>query len=158
MTGEPCREKDAADGGVLSRAAVRRRMDAGRRWFSDCFGGSRRRSLVRRHRAGRETTPGDERDEARVGSKGIPFRIDRQVDEMDVAHGEGLVEPIEHRLALTETGMHQGHRIRRHVPLLGLAFQRSQHFSRFLRPAGCRKNVTLECGGLAVVSREPRPL
>ena len=75
---------------------------------------------------------------------------------MDVTRGVGFVEPLEHRLSLTEAGVHERHRIRRHVPLAGVGFQPSQHFSRFVGPPGLRKNVAPERDRLAVAAREPR--
>ena len=52
--------------------------------------------------------------------------------------------------------MHERHRIRRHVPLAGVGFQPSQHFSRFVRPPAFRKNVAPERDRLAVAAGEPR--
>ena len=75
---------------------------------------------------------------------------------MNVARVVGFGEPLHHGLSITEAGMYERDRDRRHVALAGVRLQLSQHFSRFVEPAGLRKNVAPERGDLAVATREPR--
>jgi hypothetical protein len=82
----------------------------------------------------REATAGEECIKAGIGSVRIPFRIDRQIHQVHVTRGVGFVEPLEHRLTLTQAGMHERHRKRWYVALAGVGFQLLQHFARFVGP------------------------
>jgi hypothetical protein len=54
-------------------------------------------------RAG-EAAAGKERDESRVGAIGVPLGIDREVDEVHVAHGIRPFQPVERRHPVAEAG------------------------------------------------------
>src|SRR4051812_2023231 len=56
--------------------------------------------------------------EPRRDPVGVPLGIHGQKQEVDVANGVRPIKPLEHRLRLTQTGAHERHGIRRHVPAL----------------------------------------
>src|SRR5438445_3078473 len=102
------------------------------------------RSLCQRicsRRAG-EATVREDSFEARIGSVRVPLRIDGQKYEMDVTHSPRFVQPLEHRVPLTEARIHEGHRERWHVALARHRFQRSQQVAGFAPASQLRQDVS----------------
>ena len=65
-----------------------------------------------------------------------------QPDKMHVPRRIGAVEPLESRIALAKSGVHQRHCIRRHVLFASNAFQRTQHFLGLVRASQLRQDVS----------------
>ena len=73
---------------------------------------------------------------------------------MNVARGVGLVEPVEDRLSVAETDVHERHCVGRHVPIARHGFQRSQHVASLFGSPWLRKEIALKGEGFAVAFRK----
>ena len=64
-----------------------------------------------------EATLHEEGLEPRLGSKGVPFRIDHQQCKVDVVSLVGTLQPRVRRISICQPGVHQGCGVWRNVPL-----------------------------------------
>ena len=72
---------------------------------------------------------------------------------MHVPLSIGAIEPLESRIALAESGVHERHCIGRHVTFATDAFQRTQHFLGLIRAPGFRQDVSAKRQHLAVTTQ-----
>src|SRR4051794_25755386 len=89
-----------------------------------------------------EAASRDERFETRIRSVGVPLWIDLQQREVNIVGGGRRFEPGEHFLAIAEAGVHQRHRVRRHVALVRHPFDLLKYVSSFVRLPGLGQQVS----------------
>ena len=63
--------------------------------------------------------------------EGIPFRINRQVNQMDIAAGQGVVQPLEDLCIVMQPGIDKGKGVWRYVLLLRTLLQARKRGERW---------------------------
>jgi hypothetical protein len=89
-----------------------------------------------------------------IGSKRIPFWINRKKHQMHVVRVVGPFQPFQGRIVLNQPEVHQGYRVWRDVSFARNSFQCAQHFVDFSRFFQLRADVPPNSYRLAVSPAE----
>ncbi len=85
--------------------------------------------VAARSRRAREVTAFEEGTKQCIWAKVVPLGILGQKGEVDVTLGIREIQPLEHRIAIAESGVDERHGIGRHVASARQAFRASSRFA-----------------------------
>src|ERR1700736_1095702 len=82
-----------------------------------------------------EATAFQQGDKSSVAAYWVPFGIDGQENEVNVAHVAGSLQPLQGMVPVTEPKMNLRHRIWWNIAVARDRFQGIQHLQSFIGPA-----------------------